>query len=184
MNVEEVYAIERPSSKLLTLYLIRSFLFPPLSLLALLPLYFRYHTLRYQFDDEGVKMSWGLLFRREVNLTYRRIQDIHLTSGMLQRWLGLADIHIQTASGSAAAEMTIEGIPQYEELRTFLYTRMRGHQQGGGAVPQAGALSPVQAGGGEMVSPELVSVLREIQGEIRGTREALEQINAGKKEEG
>ena len=65
-------------------------------------------------------MRWGILFRREVSLTYRRIQDIHLRSGILQRWLGLADILVQTASGSAGAEMTIEGLQEYEQVREFL----------------------------------------------------------------
>ena len=40
--------------------------------------WFRYHTMRYRFDAEGVSMSWGILFRREVLLNYSRIQDIHL----------------------------------------------------------------------------------------------------------
>ena len=71
-------------------------------------------------------MRWGMFFRREVNLTYRRIQDIHLTKNPLQRWMGLAKISLQTASGSANAEMSIEGILEAEALRDFLYSRMRG----------------------------------------------------------
>ena len=96
----------------------------------MLPLYyFRYRTLRYRFDEEGIHMRVGILFRREVNLTYARIQDIHLRSGFIQRWLGLADIQIQTASGSAGAELVIEGFKEFEAIRDFLYTRMRGYQK-------------------------------------------------------
>ena len=75
-------------------------------LFVLLPLYFRYHTMRYAFDEEGVHMRWGILFRKEINLTYARIQDIHITSGPLQRWLGLANVHARqlgTARARAAA---------------------------------------------------------------------------------
>ena len=43
----------------------------------LLMLYSRYHTMRYKFDAEGIRMSWGILFRREIMLNYSRIQDIH-----------------------------------------------------------------------------------------------------------
>lgn len=71
-------------------------------------------------------MSWGFLFKREILLTYRRIQDIHLTRGLLQRWLGLATLGVQTASGSSAPEMNIEGILEAEQLRDFLYKKMRG----------------------------------------------------------
>jgi putative membrane protein len=66
------------------------------------------------------------LFKRETLLTYRRIQDIHLTRNLVQRWLGLATVSIQTASGASGAEIAIEGILEAEALRDFLYERMRG----------------------------------------------------------
>ncbi len=67
-----------------------------------------------------------MLWRREVNVAYRRIQDIHLTNGLIQRWLGLATVSIQTAAGSATPEITIEGVLEAEALRDYLYTKMRG----------------------------------------------------------
>ena len=89
-------------------------------------LYIRYRTLRYRFDDEGVWRRQGLLWRREVNVSYRRIQDIHLTNGIIQRWLGLATVSIQTAAGSATPQVTIDGVLEAEALRDYLYTKMRG----------------------------------------------------------
>jgi putative membrane protein len=79
-------------------------------------------------------MSWGILFRREIYLTYRRIQDIHLTRNIIQRWLGLATVSVQTASGSSGPGMSIEGVLQADQLRDFLYAKMRGareHEYGG-----------------------------------------------------
>jgi putative membrane protein len=122
----EVFDISRPSSRLITYYLLSSLLWGPLIVIILPYRLVRYRTLRYRFDHEGVSMSWGALFRREIHLTYSRIQDIHLTSGIVERYLGLARIQIQTASGKAGAEMTIEGLEQFEEVRDFLYSRMRG----------------------------------------------------------
>ena len=121
--------IERPDPALLKYYFIVSALtivgFP----FVVLPLYFKYQTLKYKFDDRGVSMSWGILFRKEVYLTYRRIQDIHVTRNVIQRWLGLADVAVQTASGAAGAEMTIEGVLHPELLRDFLYRQMRGVEE-------------------------------------------------------
>ena len=91
-----------------------------------LPLFFKYETLRYKFEDDGMSMSWGILFRHEIHLTYRRIQDIHLSRNLIQRWLGLSTLSIQTASGSASPEMNIEGILEAEQLRDYLYSKMRG----------------------------------------------------------
>lgn len=178
MEQQAIYAIERPHPKLMTLYVLRSCSFPPFSLIALLPLYFRYHTLRYQFDDEGITMSWGILWRRKVNLTYRRIQDIHLTTGLLQRWLGLADIHIQTASGKATAEMKIEGLLEYEAIRDFLYSRMRGSQQEGHSSGSKDRASlHAQAGVDVATQTELIAVLREVAREMRLTRAAIENAS-------
>jgi putative membrane protein len=46
-----------------------------------------------------------------VVLNYARIQDIHLRSNAMERWLGLARIEIQTASGSSNAGMTLQRRP-------------------------------------------------------------------------
>jgi len=164
----DILAIERPHPSLWRLYLVRGILTGPLAVVLLPYLWFRYHTLRYRFDDEGVSMRWGILFRREVNLTYRRIQDIHVVSGILQRWMGLADIHVQTASGSATAEMTIEGLREYGRVRDFLYERMRGSRGGGedGGTPARAAAGTDEA------------LLAEILEELRGTRKALERLAA------
>ena len=109
-NAAGIFALERPDPALWKLYVIRALLSGPGMLVAFPYLYFRYHTLRYRFDEEGIHMKVGILFRREVNLTYARIQDIHLRSGFIQRWLGLADVQVQTASGNAGAELVIEGV--------------------------------------------------------------------------
>lgn len=98
----------------------------PLFFVPLIPLVCKYVTLQYRFDDSGIAMQWGVLFRREIYLTYRRIQDIHLTRNIVQRWLGLSTLAVQTASGSSAPEMSIEGILQAEPLRDHLYAQMRG----------------------------------------------------------
>ncbi len=89
-------------------------------------------------------MRWGIFFQRETVLTYRRIQDIHVTRDLLQRWLGLATVSIQTAAGSAMPEMKLEGILQAEPLRDFLYERMRG-ARGVPALSDANTSSSVAA---------------------------------------
>lgn len=171
---EKIFALKTPDPALWTLYVIRAVLSGPGVIFALPYLYFRYHTLRYTFDEEGIHMRVGILFRREVNLTYARIQDIHLRSGLIQRWLGLADIQIQTASGSADAELVIEGFKEYEALRDFLYTRMRGYHAP--ATPLAVAASPMATTTAPANSnAEMVSLLLSIREELRHTREALEQ---------
>jgi putative membrane protein len=171
----QIQAIERPDRSLLTYYLLSCLTFPPLLLIAGPYLYFRYHTMRYKFTDDGISMSWGILFRREIIVNYARIQDIHLRSNLVERWLGLARILVQTASGSGGAEMTIEGIKEFEALRDFLYHRMRGvkdhaHHPTPVAAPATPAAVSSQSAGS---SDELVAALRETAQELRAVREAL-----------
>ena len=134
--------ITRPDERLMKYYVIVSLLTLIAFPITLIALWIKFRTLRYRFDDEGVWRAQGLLWRREVNVAYRRIQDIHLTNGLLQRWMGLATVSIQTAAGSATPEVTIEGVLEAEALRDFLYTKMRGvrdHAHGGAATPHAAA---------------------------------------------
>ena len=130
-------SITRPDPVLMKYYLICALLTGPFFPITILPLFFKYETLRYRFDSSGVSMSWGILFRREIHLTYRRIQDIHLTRNLIQRWMNLATVAIQTASGSAGPEMSIEGILAAGPLRDYLYAQMRGAR--GDAEPEPDA---------------------------------------------
>jgi uncharacterized membrane protein YdbT with pleckstrin-like domain len=162
--IPQLYAVKeltRADRKLLWLYVLRTVslcMLGPWFLVAMVPLYFKYHTLRYRFDEEGIGMSWGILWRREIYLTYTRIQDIHLSRGLFERWLGLATIQVQTASGSSGSDMSIVGLTEFELVRDFLYSRMRGAE-----ADRADAL----------VSDPQLELLRELLGEVRRLRLAL-----------
>jgi putative membrane protein len=171
---QQIQSLERPHPKLWTYYVLSALLTGPGVLFSLPYFYFRYHTLRYRFDEEGVHMRVGILFRREVNLTYARIQDIHLHSNLIQRWLGLANVQLQTASGSAGAEMVIEGFQEFEAIRDFLYTRMRGYR----AAEGRGSALPAASGPGAGTDADEVALLLEIRNELRRVREALESKNS------
>ena len=161
-----IHAIERPHRSLWTYYWLSSLLVPP-ALPFLLPYYwFRYHSMRYKFTDEGISMSWGILFRRQVIINYARIQDIHLRSNLVERWLGLARVLVQTASGSSGAEMTLEGLKEFEAVRDFLYSKMRGVKDPAHKPAGAPATTPAQ-------DAELAAALREVARELRETRLAL-----------
>jgi putative membrane protein len=172
-ELASVLRIERPHSNLMGYYALASLLAGPFFFVPLVVLYFRYHTMRYRFDDDGVKMSWGILFRREVSLTYARLQDIHLTSNLVERWLGLAEVKLSTASGSSGAEMTIEGVQEFELVRDFLYAKMRG-----GRDQPAAARGAARAEAETPLAP-VVEALRQVSADLRAVREAVERRGNG-----
>ncbi len=169
----DILAIERPDPKLLKYYLLSALAFPPAWPFVAPALWFRYHSMRYKFTDEGISMRWGILFRREVIIQYARIQDIHLRSNVVERWLGLARVLIQTASGSAAAEMTLEGLTQFEAVRDFLYSRMRGVKDHASLRIQSPATPGSSPETSPSADPELAATLREVAQELRLLRETL-----------
>ncbi len=155
-------SITRPDPALLTYYIIVAALtvvgFP----FVVVPLLIRYHTLQYTFDEKGVSMRWGIFFRKEIYLTHRRIQDIHVTRNIIERWMGLAKVAIQTASGASDAEMTIEGIKRPERLRDYLYERMRGARDDAHDRPAGATGDPAGA-----QNDEALALLTDIRDELR-----------------
>lgn len=165
---DKILAIERPHEDLMKYYVFASFAIPPIFPVLLIYHAIRFRTLRYRFTDEGISMSWGILFRREIIIQYARIQDIHLRSNVIERWLGLAKVLVQTASGSASAEMTLEGLKEFEAVRDFLYHRMRGVKDPASAPTRSADTSAAAVDSGE-----LAAVLHEVVAELRGLRADL-----------
>jgi putative membrane protein len=187
----------RPDGSLLVYYALLALVAGPAAPFLAVYLYFRFRTLRYALDAEGLTMRWGILFRREVSLTYARLQDIHLTSNLVERWLGLGRVQLQTASGSSEAEVTLEGVKEFEAMRDFLYARMRGARghataealPGGRVPPGARALSEPhalpEASAPVASAAELTGALREVAAEVRALRAALaSRAGTGGRDEG
>jgi len=82
-------------------------------------------------------------------------------------------VKIQTASGSSDAEMTLEGLLEFEAVRDFLYTRMRGYRDQSTGAQKAPGPSLVAEEG------QVAALLRETVEELRAIRVALEQRAAG-----
>src|SRR5687767_7107396 len=55
--------IRRPAYRLFLYYLLQSLLAGPFLVFVIPVRWFRFRTLRYTFDAEGVTVRWGILFR-------------------------------------------------------------------------------------------------------------------------
>ncbi|MBL8046462.1 MAG: PH domain-containing protein [Anaerolineales bacterium] len=166
MNDDFIFNIQRPLPSLLRYYWLSSFFWGPVFFIPLVLNSLRYRTIRYEFSTDGITMRWGGLERREVSLAYARIQDIHLRANVLERWLGLARLEVQTASGDAKAEMTLEGLPHPLAVRDFLYNRSRGARH----LSAAPVITPTAAEEGT-----LAQALQDVAAEMRAIRHLLER---------
>lgn len=169
VNEQEIFAMARPDKNLLPLYIIYALMTTIAFPFTMLPLYFKFKTMKYRFDAEGVSVSYGILWRRESYTTYSRIQDIHVSRNIAERWLGIGTVDIQTASGSSTSEVSIVGVRQYEQIRDFLYARMRGVKLG----VNDGSVSKHE---GENTTVEL---LKSIRNDLQAVRLSLEEKKHG-----
>lgn len=163
-------ALERPSPKLLTYYLLTGLLTGPGLFIAIPALIIRYNTLRYRFEESGLRMQLGLLFRKEVVVAFRRIQDIHVSRNLIQRWLGIASVSVQTASGNAMPEIVLEGITDPDTVRDWLYEHMRGAKGFSSASPLPAV------GTGSLVPHKLTENSDEVTALLRGIRDNLASL--------
>ena len=167
-------ALERPSPRLLTYYILTGLLSGPACVIVIPALIIRYNTLRYQFEETGLRMQLGLFFKREVVIAFRRIQDIHVSRNLIQRWLGIASVSVQTASGNAMPEIVLEGITDPDSVRDWLYERMRG-AKGVATTGPASAVNSVR--NDALVPPMLLGASEsEVTELLRGIRDNLARM--------
>jgi putative membrane protein len=81
----------------------------------------RYLFTRYRVTDRAVEMRRGALFRRHVNVTFERIQNISIVEPFYFRLLGMANLSIDSA-GSVSDEVEVPALSlsAAEELRTYI----------------------------------------------------------------
>ena len=49
-----------------------------------------------------------------------------LCRNLLERWLGLGTVMVQTAGAGDSGNLSIVGVKDFEQIRDYLYARMRG----------------------------------------------------------
>ncbi len=92
-----------------------------------------YDTMLYKLTPNEIVWRRGVWFRNTGIVPYNRITNIDIVQGPISRNLGIASIKIQTAGysgpsggGGMLAEIRIEGMEQFEELRELIMGFVRG----------------------------------------------------------
>ena len=114
-----------------------------------------YDTISYVLTESEIVWRRGVWFRNTGVVPYNRVTNVDIVQGPLSRRLGIGALKIQTAGYSAnksSAEIRLEGIEDFEELREMIMDMVRG--RGPEAVETYGPK-------GEM-SAEILSEIRSI----------------------
>ncbi len=84
----------------------------------------RYFTVRYRIFNGDLVVNEGLIFRRTRTVPVERIQNIDLVQGVLHRIFKVAEVRVETASGTKPeAVLSVLSLGQVELLRRSVFRR-------------------------------------------------------------
>lgn len=137
------------------------------ALIGYLAIYLRYDTTWYVFSDRSMRLRRGILIIRESTITFENIQNVKVTQGPLQRFLGIANVVVETAGGGGSAAEggvglsmhsgLIEGVAEAAEIRDSIMNRVKANLSTG-----LGDEDPRAESHDHAWSPRHLAVLREI----------------------
>jgi len=82
-----------------------------------------YNSIAYKLTEHEIIWRRGVWFKYTGIVPYNRITNIDIAQGPISRRLGIASLKIQTAGysvGKARAELRLDGIERFEELRDLI----------------------------------------------------------------
>lgn len=93
----------------------------PLSIYLFLGL-IKWLTFRYWFEDEEIRVKYGLLVKKKRFIPFERIQSFNYKEGVFHRIFGLVQMSIETAGGSEP-EVILTAISKKAAEQIELFTR-------------------------------------------------------------
>ncbi len=172
-------------------------LFVVLEVLAILFFFvqavFTYVVLRLDYEqrwyvvtDRSLRIRSGVWSVWEMTMSFANLQQVVVTQGPLQRWLGLADLRVESAGGGGSAHSEMQGqkrslhvgffhgVGNAEEIRDLILARLRDFRQSGLGDPEERNPStppPTVAS----AAGDSVAAARELLAAARDLRSALAQ---------
>ena len=93
--------------------------------------YYRYYF--YDFGKDGVVIKKGVISRAEVTIAFSKIQNVFVDQDILDRFLGLYDVHIETAGLGSLRVAHIDGVGQEnsDKLREIILSKINAKTDSG-----------------------------------------------------
>ena len=93
----------------------------------------------YKISDRSLRIREGVVFVREMTMTFANIQNISISQGPIQRFFKIADLKVETAGGGGAIQPdhstqnpvfsmhigVFKGIDNYDEVRDTMLARLK-----------------------------------------------------------
>ena len=97
--------------------------------LVLYAWYLRTYIKRYYYDaaDNFVTIKKGVFTPVEIHVMYQKIQDVYVDQDILDRMMGLYDVHLASATATSGIEAHIDGVDHdsAEAIKTILLSKIQ-----------------------------------------------------------
>jgi putative membrane protein len=115
--------------------------------------YVKVYIRRYYYagEENFITIKKGVFAPTEIHVQWQKIQDVYVDQDILDRIMGLYDVHIASATASSGIEAHIDGVNQQsaEGLKKFLLSKISGMSnaatQVDATMAAAGQTAPAQA---------------------------------------
>jgi membrane protein YdbS with pleckstrin-like domain len=86
-----------------------------------------YRTADYRLTADELEYRRGVFFKQRTTVPYNRITNVNAHQGPVQRLLDAGSVGIHTAGygGQMGAELTINGVSDYEEIKDQILDKVR-----------------------------------------------------------
>jgi putative membrane protein len=110
-------------------------------ILGIYALYVRAYIRRYYYDatDAYITIKKGVFAPTEIHVQYSKIQDVYVDQDILDRLMGLYDVHVASATATSGIEAHIDGVDEAaaDGLKHLLLSKL-----GSGGAPTSAASFP------------------------------------------
>ena len=142
----------------------------------------------YMVTDRSLRLRSGVWSVRELTMSFANLQQITVSQGPLQRFLGLADVHVQSAGGGGTAGHTgarqallhtgyFHAVENAHEIRDLILERLRIFRESGLGDPDehrpATAVSSHPAGTTDSHGAQALLAARDLLAEVRRLRSVV-----------
>ena len=104
--------------------------------------YIKVYIKRYYYDcgEQFITIKKGVFAPTEIHVQYQKIQDVYVDQDILDRIMGLYDVHIASATITSGIEAHIDGVNAEvaENLKNIILEKIRGV-----GTPSSSAQTPV-----------------------------------------
>jgi membrane protein YdbS with pleckstrin-like domain len=130
----------------------------------------------YIVTDRCLRVRSGIMNVHEITTTFANIQEVRLSSGPLQKLLGLADVEVHSAGGGSGGKgsssghvASFDGVDNASEIRDFILARLRQYRDSGLGGKDADRVMDFEGG--------VVAAARAVLSEARALRTSLQHTD-------